>query len=97
MELISLKFGMTLLKSPINKDKFIIGYYDDNGKFKVVKDENNECEICVKSGDYFDYYDLMIKYFNYIKKLFLLFLKINLKTQYILLISYLVHLYAGLI
>lgn len=68
MELISLKFGIVLLKSPINKDKFIIGYYDDNGKFKVVKDENNECEIYVKSGDYFDYYDLMIKYFNYIKK-----------------------------
>lgn len=68
MELISLKFGMSLLKSPINKDKFIIGYYDDNGKFKVVKDENNECEIRVKSGDYFDYYDLLIKYFNYIKK-----------------------------
>ena len=68
IELVALKFNIVLLKSPINKDKFIIGYYDDNGKFKVVKDENNECEICVKSGDYFDYYDLMIKYFNYIKK-----------------------------
>ena len=68
MELISLKFGIALLNSPINKDKMIIGYYDDNNSFKLVRDENNECEICVKSGDYFDYYDLVIKYFNYIKK-----------------------------
>ena len=68
IELVALKFNIVLLNSPINKDKMIIGYYDDNNSFKLVRDENNECEICVKSGDYFDYYDLVIKYFNYIKK-----------------------------
>ena len=51
-----------LLNSPINKDKMIIGYYDDNNSFKLVRDENNECEI-----DTNDNYEIIATYFNYIK------------------------------
>lgn len=62
IELVALKFNILLLNSPINKDKMIIGYYDDNNSFKLVRDENNECEIETN-----DYYELIVTYFNYIK------------------------------
>lgn len=62
IELIALKFNIVLLNSPINKDKMIIGYYDDNNSFKLVRDENNECEIETN-----DYYEIILTYFNYIK------------------------------